>query len=195
MKEKKEEKTEAGVAVASEQVVATPTANEVSTTAPTTTENIEAAATENRTATLSNHPPALKDKKRSSFFNTLGGRREKRAEVPSDAEHTDGEAKPKIANASPLPKLSGLFRMPSRAAKTHLESAKKPASQTAEQTGMEQGVAHGQETSAVAAGEAVPSTATERVLPEPRTTSVVNGAIGDVPPTTTQMTPEVQATA
>ena len=54
-------------------------------------------------------PEPAKERRRSSFFGTLGSKKERRSEATSDSEVTDGEGK-KVG------KLGGLFRMPSRAA-------------------------------------------------------------------------------
>lgn len=54
-------------------------------------------------------PELAKERRRSSFFGTLGSKKERRAEPTSDSEVTDGEGK-KVG------KLGGLFRRPSRAA-------------------------------------------------------------------------------
>lgn len=61
-------------------------------------------------------PELAKERRRSSFFGTLGSKKERRAEPTSDSEVTDGEGK-KVG------KLGGLFRRPSRAA----QGAKRPS--------------------------------------------------------------------
>lgn len=58
-------------------------------------------------------PETSKPQRRSSFFNNLGSRRERRSEAVSDAEGTDGEGK-----KSTTSKFGGLFRKPSRATPT-----------------------------------------------------------------------------
>jgi hypothetical protein len=50
------------------------------------------------------------DKRRSSFFNALGGKKEKKVEGSPDTEGVDGEGK-----KSNTGKFTGLFRKPSRA--------------------------------------------------------------------------------
>lgn len=81
-------------------------AAEISETAPVTTTTATAAAAPS--------PPATgTEKRRSSFFNNLGSRREKRPDAMSDTEVTDGEGKK--SNPS---KFGGLFRKPSRATPT-----------------------------------------------------------------------------
>lgn len=72
------------------------------------------------TVTAANAEP-VKEKRRSSFFSNLGSRREKRVE--SDIDVVDSQ--PRQRSASPLPKLGGLFRNPSRAMKGNKDSAKK----------------------------------------------------------------------
>ncbi|KAI9698930.1 MAG: hypothetical protein M1836_003119 [Candelina mexicana] len=95
---------------------------------PDTTEIL--APTSETTVTAANAEPS-KEKRRSSFFTNLGSRREKRTE--SDTEVVDSERRQR--SASPLPKLGGLFRNPSRAMKGNKDSAKKepvsPATATA----------------------------------------------------------------
>ncbi len=58
-------------------------------------------------------PDTTKPQRRSSFFNNLGTKKERRSEAISDAEGTDGEGKKSTAS-----KLGGLFRKPSRATPT-----------------------------------------------------------------------------
>lgn len=67
-------------------------------------------------AATSATPEQPKERRRSSFFGTLGSKKERRAEATSDSEVTDGEGK-KVG------KLGGLFRRPSRAA----QGAKRPS--------------------------------------------------------------------
>ena len=67
-------------------------------------------------AATSAAPELPKERRRSSFFGTLGSKKERRAEATSDSEVTDGEGK-KVG------KLGGLFRRPSRAA----QSVKRPS--------------------------------------------------------------------
>ncbi|KAI9747807.1 MAG: hypothetical protein M1835_001968 [Candelina submexicana] len=85
---------------------------------PDTTEIL--APTSETTVTAANAEPS-KEKRRSSFFTNLGSRREKRPE--SDTEVVDSERRQR--SASPLPKLGGLFRNPSRAMKGNKDSVKK----------------------------------------------------------------------
>jgi hypothetical protein len=67
------------------------------------------AATETPVTATPEAKPALKEKRRTSLFNSLGSKKEK-----SDTEVTEGETK-----KSPLPqKLGGLFRKPSKAVKS-----------------------------------------------------------------------------
>ncbi len=58
-------------------------------------------------------PDTTKPQRRSSFFNNLGTKKERRSEAISDAEGTDGEGKKSTAS-----KFGGLFRKPSRATPT-----------------------------------------------------------------------------
>lgn len=151
-----------------------------------------------------------KDRRRTSFFSTLGTKKEKKAEVASDSEH--GGA------SSSLPKLSGLFRKPSRAAKTHLESNKEPAPPMPEQTTTESTVAPVPETAPVI-GEVAPAATgapeaqhapvvggegapTITAVSEAQNAPAVNGAIGDTVPaaapvsqSTVEHVPELRAAA
>lgn len=80
------------------------------------------------------------DKRRSSFFNALGGKKEKKAEGTPDVEGIDAEGK-----KSSTGKFTGLFRKPSRATPpTHKETS-----------------------SAAAAPPTVPEGETSQAAPEP----------------------------
>lgn len=59
------------------------------------------------------NPDTTKPQRRSSFFNNLGTKKERRSEAISDTEGTDGEGKKSTAS-----KFGGLFRKPSRATPT-----------------------------------------------------------------------------
>lgn len=92
-----------------------------STTATATGTATEPAATTNESSTAAVSSPVSPDTtkptRRTSFFNNLGTKKEKKSDVVSDAEGTDGEGK-----KSPASKLGGLFRKPSRP--THAASTK-----------------------------------------------------------------------
>ena len=101
--------------------VATPEATELTSTTPTT--------------------DSAKEKRRTSFFNNLGGRKERRAvghgstqpeaamktasTTPITTTANGGETKAKGANTTPLPKLGELFRKPSRGARAIFDQGKK----------------------------------------------------------------------
>lgn len=113
MQEKKEAKTEAKAEDKVEKKADEPAA------AATTTDTPTPATTETSTPTPANTVP-LKEKRRTSLFGSLGTmkKKDKAADKEtSDAEVTDGETKHKTTPTSPLPKLSGLFRKPSKAVK------------------------------------------------------------------------------
>lgn len=80
-----------------------------------TTNEITSPANEPATAptTSPTSPETGKPSRRSSFFNNLGTKKEKRSDAVSDAEGTDGEGKKSTGS-----KLGGLFRKPSRATPT-----------------------------------------------------------------------------
>lgn len=104
-----------------------PETTPVSATAPRIEEPVHSTSTESATAApaptpvadvtepaspVVATPPAASpstDKRRSSFFNSLGGKREKKAEG-SDVDAVDGEGRKSNAG-----KFTGLFRKPSRA--------------------------------------------------------------------------------
>ena len=66
-------------------------------------------------------PDMTKPNRRSSFFNNLGSRKEKRPDLASESETTDGEGRKSTS------KLGGLFRKPSRATSSNrASSAKSP---------------------------------------------------------------------
>ncbi|KAI9814451.1 MAG: hypothetical protein M1827_003307 [Pycnora praestabilis] len=75
-------------------------------------------------------PDAVKEKRRSSFFGTLGGRKDRR----SDSDNGVVDSAPKQRSPSPLPKLGGLFRNPSRAMKGNKDAVKKDAAPVAPST-------------------------------------------------------------
>lgn len=108
-------------------------------------------------------PELAKERRRSSFFGTLGSRRERRAEATSDSEVTDGEGK-KVG------KLGGLFRRPSRAA----QGAKRPSN-----------IANG---NPATVSEAAEASISKDVTAEPQTTSNMTSAgttskrVGDAVP-------------
>lgn len=92
-----------------------PSTAPVSTPAADTTEGSALMDTPSAQATT---PDPAKDKRRSSFFGNLGTKKEKRTDVTSDTDITDGEGK----KSGPA-KFGGLFRKPSRAATSGNRSA------------------------------------------------------------------------
>ena len=102
-----------------ETTVASPTAPQIedpvsSTTPAATGTTTESTAPANETApaavSSSAGPDTTKPARRTSFFNNLSTRKDKKSDAVPDAEGTDGEGK-----KSPASKLGGLFRKPSRA--------------------------------------------------------------------------------
>ena len=67
----------------------------------------------NTTTTQATTPDPTKDKRRTSFFGNLGGKKEKRTDVTSDVENVEGDGKKSTPG-----KFGDLFRKPSRAART-----------------------------------------------------------------------------
>lgn len=84
--------------------------SEPSTTAPAA-DVPESAAVETPAAPTTMADPA-KEKRRSSFFGNLGTKKEKKTDVISDSEEGEGK------KSAPT-KFGGLFRKPSRAARTN----------------------------------------------------------------------------
>lgn len=143
----------------------TPTARGSGVPAPSSTAVGEAEPSTMATlpAATTAIPEPAKERPRSSFFGTLGSKKERRAEATSDSEVTDGEGK-KVG------KLGGLFRMPSRAA----QGAKRPSN-----------VAHGNPATVSEAAEASTS---KDVTAEPQTSGDLPNAessskpVGDAVP-------------
>ena len=96
----------------------TPSAPDNSVPAPATTET---PSKDIPTSPIATTPDTSKDKRRQSFFGTLGGKKERRTDVTSDSEVTDGEGKKSASG-----KLGGLFRKASRSTKS--TGSGKPAS-------------------------------------------------------------------
>ncbi|KAI9881035.1 MAG: hypothetical protein M1830_008917 [Pleopsidium flavum] len=90
----------------------------MTTAASGTLETPAQGTTSTATATT---PEAVKDKRRTSFFGTLSGKKERVPDVGSEGEVIDGETKQKSTSSS---KLGGLFRRPSRAVKGEKEVSK-----------------------------------------------------------------------
>lgn len=89
-------------------------ASEPNTTAPISTSAVdttESSALVDTPSAQATTPDLGREKRRSSFFGNLGNKKEKRADVTSDTDITDGEGK----KSTPA-KFGGLFRKPSRAA-------------------------------------------------------------------------------
>lgn len=162
-----------------------------STEAPSTSTKPDGAVAE--TSSPSKAADAAKDKKRPSFFNTLSSRKEKKAEVVPEGEHVDAEGK-KTGNASPMPKLSGLFRKPSRGAKALFDTKKDAAPATSDSKSTEAPT----ETSAVPAegASATENTTTSeatQVAPATSTVDEISSVPTGHPPQ--KPAPEVQAAA
>ncbi|KAK2730948.1 hypothetical protein FQN55_005270 [Onygenales sp. PD_40] len=89
----------------------------------------EEPAAEEPTPSESTTPAAVKEKRRTSIFGSLGTKKEKKAEPAAEGEAaaTEEEAKPKAASSSPLPKLGGVFRRVSKAGKKEKEPAAAPS--------------------------------------------------------------------
>ena len=88
--------------------------SEPSTTAPVSipsANTAEGSALVDTPSAQATTPDPAKEKRRSSFFGTLGTKKEKRSDVTSDTDIADGEGK----KSAPT-KFGGLFRKPSRAA-------------------------------------------------------------------------------
>ncbi|KAI9882280.1 MAG: hypothetical protein M1823_005975 [Watsoniomyces obsoletus] len=165
----------------------TPAVPATTTQVPTETAATEPESTDKplegtMTTTVTGEPS--KDKRRTSFFNTLGARKEKRADAPTVETEptTDSDGKTRSATGSPLDKFGGLFRKPSRSAKSFLDGGKKesaPAVPAVPTT----------ETAPAASTTDKPSTT------EGTTTEAVSDAPAPAVPTTQTATPPVQATA
>lgn len=78
--------------------------------APTPVADAAGSAPATTTGAVASPPTPSTDKRRSSFFNALGGKKEKKAEGTPDAEGIDAEGK-----KSNTGKFTGLFRKPSKA--------------------------------------------------------------------------------
>lgn len=86
---------------------ASPEATLASAVAEPATENPETSAAVSSPTATATTPDGTKDKRRTSFFGTLGTRKEKKSDTPSDTEAIDGEKK------TPT-KFGSIFRKPSR---------------------------------------------------------------------------------
>lgn len=87
---------------------ASPEATSASAVAEPATENPETSAAVSSPTAIATTPDGTKDKRRtSSFFGTLGTRRDKKLDTPLDTEAVDGEKK------TPT-KFGSIFRKPSR---------------------------------------------------------------------------------
>jgi hypothetical protein len=164
---------------------------------PSSAANVETPAADVSTSTPQKAAEVNKDKRRTSFFNTLGSRREKRSEPVADADSVDAEGRHKAGSTSPLPKFGGLFRKPSRGAKTLLDQSKKDTSSDAAAAKSGDGAAD-----ATAAPAAVTSqtgtTATDAALPATTATHGGNAPatnLASAGPSSAKPVPEVQAAA
>ncbi|KAK2877758.1 hypothetical protein FQN49_001234 [Arthroderma sp. PD_2] len=81
-------------------------------------------ADESATAAADAVVPGLKEKRRTSLFGTLGGKKDKKPEVEGEA--SEGEATKKTGS---LAQLGGIFRKPSKAVKKEKEPAVAPAAE------------------------------------------------------------------
>ncbi|KAK2809954.1 hypothetical protein FQN50_003368 [Emmonsiellopsis sp. PD_5] len=102
---------------------------EAKTEAKVEDKKAEEPAAEEPTPSESTTPAAVKEKRRTSIFGSLGTKKEKKAEPAAEGEAaaTEEEAKPKAASSSPLPKLGGVFRRVSKVGKKEKEPAAAPA--------------------------------------------------------------------
>ena len=144
-------KKDASSSAATETAPAVPAKDETPTTASTApqTENPVSPPTEGTTTTTnepsavpnevtsspvnsSANPDTTKPQRRTSFFNNLGTKKEKRSEAISDAEGTDGEGKKSTGS-----KLGGLFRKPSRAVASNNTKTEPATPGTGNVTGVE----------------------------------------------------------
>lgn len=199
-KEKKDEK--ASETATSDPAQATTVTAEPPASGPRNTDKVEGTSPVSPAGESGNAHNTTKDKRRSSFFGALGTKREKKPEVATEAEHAEGETKQKNTSTSPLPKLGGLFRKPSRAAKTHLGTGKDDSKAAEGQTSAETPAVPNQETAPSVPGENATTTTTSGVS-EPQNVLGANGAIGDVVPAAITVgqpprertSPEVPATA
>ena len=136
----------------SSETTSTPSAAAAPSTeavAPTTSEPTGTAAS----------PDTTKPNRRSSFFNNLGSKKEKRPDVASESETTDGEGRKSSS------KLGGLFRKPSRATSgNRASSAKSPEKIVDKPTATTEPVKETTETSAVDQTEAPSTTQTDPAL-------------------------------
>ncbi|MCJ1483384.1 hypothetical protein MMC06_003551 [Schaereria dolodes] len=73
----------------------------------------ESPAIGTTTSATATSPDVPKERRRQSFFGTLGGKKERRTDALSDAEVTDGEGKKSSSG-----KLGGIFRKASRSARS-----------------------------------------------------------------------------
>ncbi|KAI9786057.1 MAG: hypothetical protein M1816_008148 [Peltula sp. TS41687] len=160
------------------QEKAKPATADVSATGPSSTERTEGISP----GETGNGPHATKERRRSSFFGTLGTRRERKPEVASETEHSEGETKQKTTSTSPLPRLGSIFRKPSRGAKTHLGTGKDGVKPVEGHSSAENTVAPNQETTPITAGEGTTMNTTG--ISEPQNNQAANGAIGEVIPAT-----------
>jgi hypothetical protein len=163
---------------------------------PTSAANAEIPAADASTSTPQKAAEVNKDKRRTSFFNTLGSRKEKRSEPVADADPVDAEGKHKAGSTSPLPKFGGLFRKPSRGAKTLLDQSKKDTSSDA--PAPKSGDSAADPTAAPAAVTSqTDTTATDAALPATTTTHEANApaTLASTGPSSTKPVPEVQAAA
>ena len=78
--------------------------------APTPVTDATGSSSTANTAAVASPTTPSADKRRTSFFNALGGKKEKKTEGTSEAEGIDAEGK-----KSNTGKFTGLFRKPSRA--------------------------------------------------------------------------------
>lgn len=101
----------------------TPTApgSGVAAVTPATGGTLDTPTTGTAPTATATTPEAVKDKRRTSFFGSLGGKKERTAEVGPESEVVDGESRQK---STPTSKLGGLFRRPSRAAKGEKDVSK-----------------------------------------------------------------------
>ncbi len=88
----------------------------------TTSENLDTPILGTNGTGSPTTPDAVEEKRRTSLFGSLGGKKDRTTEVTGETGAIDGETKQKPASSG---MLGGLFRRPSRAARGEKEVNKK----------------------------------------------------------------------
>ena len=140
-------------------------AGEPTATSDTPAATSEPAAPAIGSAGPTTSPDTTKPSRRSSFFNNLGSRKERKSEIASESENTDGEGKKSS-------KLGGLFRKPSRATSgNRAGSGKTPEKAVEKPTATAEPV---EETTETAAGDSAHAPASTSMSTDPALTSAVS---------------------